>query len=161
MNSYDSCIDSVLLGGIKNAINLFTIKNMKFGVAVSEFDLSKVFEMEKVWFLKKEHLVKTQHFYDKHGGIALIITRFMPIVRTFAPFIAGVSGMRYKKFLMYNVIGGITWVSLFAFGGYAFGNFEIVKHNFTLVIYGILFISVLPAFIGFIKQKYFTKKIES
>ena len=128
---------------------------------IGKFVGPKVFEMEKIWFLKKEYLVKTQHFYDKHGGIALVITRFMPIVRTFAPFIAGVSGMSYKKFLMYNVIGGVTWVSLFAFGGYAFGNFEIVKHNFTLVIYGILFISVLPAFIGFIKQKYFTKKVES
>lgn len=121
----------------------------------------KVFEMEKIWFLKKEYLVKTQKFYDRHGGITIIITRFMPIIRTFAPFIAGVSQMSYKKFLSYNIIGGITWVTLFAFGGYAFGNIEIVKRNFSLVIYGILFISVLPAIIGFIKQKYFTKKIES
>ncbi len=121
----------------------------------------KVFEMEKIWFLKKEYLVKTQKFYDRHGGITIIITRFMPIIRTFAPFIAGVSEMSYKKFLSYNIVGGITWVTLFAFGGYAFGNIEIVKRNFSLVIYGILFISVLPAIIGFIKQKYFTKKLES
>jgi len=128
---------------------------------IGRFVGPKVFEMEKIWFLKKEYLVKTQAFYDKHGGITIIITRFMPIVRTFAPFIAGVSEMSYKKFLSYNIIGGITWVSLFAFGGYAFGNIDIVKNNFSMVIYGILFISVLPAIIGFIKQKYFTKKLES
>jgi membrane-associated protein len=128
---------------------------------IGKFVGPKVFEMEKIWFLKKEYLVRTQKFYERHGGITIIFTRFMPIIRTFAPFIAGVSGMSYKKFLSYNIIGGITWVTLFAFGGYAFGNIEIVKRNFSLVIYGILFISVLPAIIGFIKQKYFTKPIES
>jgi membrane-associated protein len=128
---------------------------------IGRFVGPKVFEMEKIWFLKKEYLLTTKKFYEKHGGITIIITRFMPIIRTFAPFIAGVSEMTYKQFFTYNIIGGITWVSLFTFGGYAFGNFGVVKRNFSLVIYGILVISVMPAVIGFIKQKYFTKGLES
>jgi membrane-associated protein len=147
----------VLYFGLCIAAIFGNIVNYQIGRLVGP----KVFEMEKIWFLKKEYLVKTQKFYDKHGGITIIITRFMPIIRTFAPFIAGVSEMSYKKFLTYNIIGGITWVSLFIFGGYAFGNIDLVKKNFSLVIYGILFISVLPAAIGFIKQKYFTKGLES
>jgi len=146
----------VLYFGLCIAAIIGNIVNYQIGRFVGP----KVFEMKKVWFLKQEYLVKTQKFYEKHGGLTIIITRFMPIIRTFAPFIAGVSQMSYKKFLTYNIIGGVTWVSLFTFGGYAFGNFEIVKRNFSLVIYGILFISILPAVIGFIKQKYFTKGAE-
>lgn len=147
----------VLYFGLCVAAILGNIVNYQIGRFVGP----KVFEMKKIWFLKKEYLVKTQKFYEKHGGITIIITRFMPIIRTFAPFIAGVSQMSYKKFLTYNIVGGVTWVSLFTFGGYAFGNIDVVKRNFSLVIYGILFISVLPAVIGFVKQKYFTKKLES
>ena len=146
----------VLYFGLCIAAIVGNIVNYEIGRFVGP----KVFEMKKIWFLKKEYLDKTQKFYDKYGGLTIIITRFMPIIRTFAPFIAGVSKMKYKKFLTYNIIGGVAWVSLFTFAGYLFGNMEVVKRNFSMVIYGILFISVMPAVIGFIKQKYFTKVID-
>ena len=96
-------------------------------------------------FLKKEHLLRTQGFYEKHGGKAIIIARFIPIIRTFAPFIAGVGAMNYSKFVMYNVLGAIAWVISFVVLGYLVGDNIYVKKNFTLVIFGIIFISILPA----------------
>ena len=96
-------------------------------------------------FLKKEHLLRTQGFYEKHGGKAIIIARFIPIIRTFAPFIAGVGAMNYSKFVMYNVLGAIAWVVSFVVLGYLVGDNIYVKKNFTLVIFGIIFISILPA----------------
>jgi membrane-associated protein len=104
----------------------------------------KVFARE-YRFLKKEHLLKTQDFYEKHGGKAIIIARFIPIIRTFAPFIAGVGAMNYSRFIVYNVIGAVAWVVSFVVLGYLVGDNVYVKKNFTLVIFGIIFISVLPA----------------
>jgi len=103
--------------------------------------------------LKKEHLLKTQHFYDKHGGKTIIYARFIPIIRTFAPFVAGIGNMKYGKFINYNIIGGVVWVSLFTMAGYLLGSNEWVKHNFTKIILGIIFVSVLPAIIEVIKSK--------
>jgi len=96
------------------------------------------------WFLKKEHLEKTQAFYDRHGGKTIVLARFMPIVRTFAPFVAGVGQMHYPTFLWFNVVGGILWVVLCTVAGYFFGNIEVVKKNFELVVIGIVLVSVLP-----------------
>ncbi len=98
----------------------------------------------KVWFLKQEHLVKTQLFYDKYGAKTIILARFVPIVRTFAPFVAGVGKMNYSQFLFYNVVGGIVWVVICTMFGYYFGSFEIIKKNFELVVLGIVAVSVLP-----------------
>jgi len=110
------------------------------------------------WFLRKKYLDQTHAFFERYGGKTIIIARFVPIVRTFAPFVAGVSSMTYAKFLSYNVIGGVMWVTACVFSGYFFGNIPIVKKNFTLVILAIIFISVLPTIIEFIRQKYFAKK---
>ena len=103
----------------------------------------KVFETEHR-LIKKEYLHKAQHFYDKYGGIAILLARFVPIVRTFAPFVAGVAKMDYKKFILYNVLGGLIWVSLFTFAGYLFGNLPFVKENFHYVVVGIIIVSVAP-----------------
>jgi len=106
----------------------------------------KVFSRE-YRFLKREHLDRTQLFYEKHGGKTIIIARFMPFVRTFAPFVAGIGSMKYSKFLLYNVVGAVAWVASFVILGYWVGENPIVKKNFTLVIFGIIFISVMPAII--------------
>ena len=104
-------------------------------------------------FLKKEYMDRTHAFYEKHGGKTIIIARFIPIIRTFAPFVAGVGEMTYGKFISYNVIGGVAWVALFTFGGYFFGNLTFVKENFSFVILAIIFISVLPGIIEFIRGR--------
>jgi membrane-associated protein len=103
--------------------------------------------------LKKEYLDRTHTFYEKYGGVTIIIARFIPIIRTFAPFVAGVGEMTYGKFISFNIIGGVAWVSLFTFGGYFFGNLSFVKENFSFVILAIIFISVLPAIIEFIRGR--------
>jgi len=104
-------------------------------------------------FLKKEHLLKTQGFYEKHGAKTIIFARFIPIIRTFAPFIAGVGTMKYSKFIAYNILGGFLWVALFVGAGYFFGNIPAVKKNFTLAIFAIIFISLVPPIIEVVKHK--------
>jgi membrane-associated protein len=99
-------------------------------------------------WVKKEYLDKTHRFYEKHGGKTIIIARFVPIVRTFAPFVAGVGEMSYRRFASFNVIGGVLWVLSFLLAGYFFGNIPVVRQNFGLVIIAIIIISVLPAIIA-------------
>jgi membrane-associated protein len=98
----------------------------------------------KVRFLRKDYLDRTHAFYEKHGGKTVILARFVPIIRTFAPFVAGVGAMSYPKFITYNVVGAVLWVGLFVPAGYFFGNIPAVRKNFTLVIFVIILISVLP-----------------
>lgn len=111
----------------------------------------KVFN-EKSRFFKRDHLLMTERFYEKHGGKTIIFARFMPIIRTFAPFVAGVGSMSYPRFLAYNVAGGIAWVLICTLAGYFFGNIPAVKENFTLVILGIIFVSILPGVIHYLKH---------
>lgn len=108
-------------------------------------------------FLKKEYLDRTHEFYEKHGGITVVITRFVPIIRTFAPFVAGVGSMTFLRFSIYNIAGGVLWVAIFIYGGFFFGNIPFVRNNFSIVTIAIILISVLPAIIEFIRQKYFIK----
>lgn len=104
----------------------------------------KVFRREKMRFVKEEYLEQARVFFEKYGGKTIIIARFIPIVRTFAPFLAGVGAMRYLKFLLYNIIGGILWITLFLSAGFFFGNMPAVRKNFTLVIFAIIILSILP-----------------
>jgi membrane-associated protein len=104
-------------------------------------------------FLKKEYLERTEAFYEKHGGKTIVLARFIPIIRTFAPFVAGVGKMSYWRFISYNVIGGIAWVSLFCLGGYFFGNLPVVKENFSIVVVTIIMISVLPMVFEVVKGR--------
>lgn len=113
----------------------------------------KVFR-ENVRFLNKKHLDQTQVFFAKHGGKTIILARFMPIVRTFAPFVAGVGRMHYGRFLTYNIVGGVVWVSLFLWGGYFFGNIPWVKHNFEYVILAIVGISFIPPIVHAIRERF-------
>src|SRR5690606_6842246 len=98
----------------------------------------------KVPFINPKHIARTQAFYDRHGGKTIILARFVPIVRTFAPFVAGIGKMNYRQFIAYNAIGGVAWVTICLFAGYWFGGYEVVKKNFELVVLGIIFVSVLP-----------------
>jgi membrane-associated protein len=125
--------------------------------AIGQYIGPRVFQ-EDVRFLKREYLDRTHEFYEKHGGKTIILARFVPIIRTFAPFVAGVGTMTYRKFLTYNVVGGIVWVSLFIFLGYFFGNIPAVKDNFTLVIMGIIFISILPPIVEYLRGRVIASK---
>ena len=113
----------------------------------------KVFHKEKVRFLNKEYLDRTHQFYEKYGGKTIIIARFIPIIRTFAPFVAGIGSMTYWRFISYNVIGGVAWILICTLAGYLFGNLPIVRENFSLVILAIIIISILPGVIEYMRHR--------
>lgn len=114
---------------------------------------TKLFTRENSRFLNKKHLRRTHQFYEKYGGKTIILARFIPIIRSFAPFVAGIGSMSYGRFLIYNVSGGIAWVVFFVLGGYFFGNIPLVRQNFSLVIAAIIILSILPGIIEFIRHR--------
>jgi len=120
---------------------------------IGNFAGPKVFSKEKSRLLNKEYLLRTHRFYEKYGGKTIVLARFIPIIRTFAPFVAGIGSMMYSRFIVYNITGGIAWVLIFVLGGYFFGNIPFVKKNFSLVIFAIIIISVLPAIIEFLRSR--------
>ena len=120
---------------------------------IGRFVGPKVFHRENVKLFKKEYLDKTHAFYEKHGGVTIIIARFMPIFRTFAPFVAGIGRMTYLHFLAYSVGGTLLWISSFVLAGYFFGTIPFVKNNFTVVILAVIFISLLPGIIAYAREK--------
>ncbi len=113
----------------------------------------KVFQSGSSRFWNRKHLDRTHRFYEKYGGKTIILARFIPIIRTFAPFVAGIGSMTYGRFITYNVFGGVAWILLFTMGGYFFGTIPIVRDNFSLVIVAIIVISVLPAVVEFVRQR--------
>ena len=119
--------------------------------AIGRFLGTRVYE-KNYRLIKRKYLDETHAFYEKHGGKTLVIARFMPIIRTFAPFVAGVGTMKYRRFLMFCIIGNLLWVNIFSFAGYYFGNIPVVKNNFSLVVFGIIFISFVPPIYAFVKQ---------
>jgi len=113
----------------------------------------KIVDNPKITFINQEHIDKTEQFYKKYGGKTIILARFVPIVRTFAPFVAGVGSMDYGKFIAYNVAGGVIWVTLFTFAGYFFGNLEFIQKNFHYAIFAIIFLSLIPMAYEYIQSR--------
>ncbi len=147
-----AAIDSLNIFLLFIILSLAAILGDTVNYWVGYFIGEKTFKKE-TRFIKKEYLNRTQNFYEKHGGKTIVIARFIPIIRTFAPFIAGVGRMNYKRFLSYNVFGGVLWVALFVFSGYWFGNIPAVKDNFGFAILAIIAISLLPLIIEIMKSR--------
>ena len=114
---------------------------------------SKIFDKEDVKYINKEYLKKAHSFYERHGSMTIVLGRFIPIIRTFVPFVAGIGEMNYPKFITYNMLGGFMWVILFLGGGYFFGGLPFIKQHFSIVVIAIIIISVIPAILTFIKEK--------
>lgn len=127
--------------------------------AIGHYLGPKVFHYERSRFFNPDHLRKTHEFYEKYGGKTIIIARFVPIVRTFAPFVAGIGAMSYLRFLAYNVIGGVLWVAVCLFSGFFFGNLPFVKKNFSLVILVIIVLSVLPPIVEYLRHRGEAKRV--
>jgi len=121
---------------------------------VGRFIGPKVFSGKESRLLNRGHLEKTHRFYEKHGGKAILLARFLPIIRTFAPFVAGVGSMDYRRFLAFSIAGGMAWVGSLALSGYFFGNIPVIKQNLTLVILAIIVISLLPGAIGYLRHRF-------
>lgn len=120
---------------------------------IGHFLGKKIVDNPHIKFINQEHIDKTEQFYKKHGAKTIILARFVPIVRTFAPFVAGVGSMHYSTFITYNVVGGVLWVSLFTLLGYFFGNMPFIKHNFHYAVFAIIGLSIIPMIYEFIQAK--------
>ncbi|MGR3811944.1 VTT domain-containing protein [Jiulongibacter sp. NS-SX5] len=128
--------------------------NYFVGKKFSAFIKSK----DKILFLKREYITQTEEFYEKHGGKAVILARFMPIIRTIAPFVAGAGSMKYSKYITYCILGAVLWVTSITLLGFFLGNNDFVKDNFEKVVLGIVFVSIAPMIIGVIRAKFFPSK---
>ena len=117
----------------------------------------KVFTKKNVRFMNREHLERAHRFYEKHGGKTIVLARFIPIIRTFAPFVAGIGAMNYRRFIVYNILGAVAWVAVFLTGGYLFGNIPVVRDNFALVMIAIIAISFAPLVFELIRRRMKTR----
>ena len=121
--------------------------------AIGRYLGPRVFRFDDSRFFKRAYVERTHAFFERHGGKAIILARFVPIVRTYAPFVAGIGAMRYRHFLMFNVAGAVLWVALLAYAGFFFGNLPLVRNNLTVVILGIVVLSIMPAVVEFWRTK--------
>ncbi|HZR01685.1 MAG TPA: DedA family protein [Burkholderiales bacterium] len=121
--------------------------------AIGHYLGPKVFRFDDSWFFKKAYIERTHQFFERHGGKTIVIARFLPIVRTYAPFVAGIGRMNYSRFLMFNVGGAAIWVGLLVYAGYFFGNLPIIKNNLSLVIAGIIVLSLMPGIVELVRNK--------
>jgi membrane-associated protein len=143
-----TCVLLIIAAVVGDAVNY----------AIGYYVGPKVFASEDSRLLNKKHLMQAHEFYETYGGVTIIVARFMPIIRTFAPFVAGIGRMTYHRFALYNVTGGVAWVLLFLLGGWWFGGREVVQKNFKLVILAIIVISVLPALVEFLRNRFLRKE---
>lgn len=139
--------------GISSMIILAAILGNMLNYQIGRFIGPKVFERESSRFFKQEYLLRTHAFFEKHGGKTIVLARFIPIIRTFAPFVAGIGEMEYQRFTLYNIVGSVSWVLACLAAGYLFGNIPIVEQNFTLIIVAIIVISLIPAIVISLRQK--------
>ncbi|MEN6464070.1 MAG: DedA family protein [Syntrophaceae bacterium] len=149
-----AALGSLQIEIVTPALALAAIAGDSSNYWIGYFTGPKVFQREKSRLFNREYLDRTHRFYEKHGRKTIIFARFLPIIRTFAPFVAGIGRMHYFRFVTYSIAGNIAWMCTFIFGGYFFGNIPIVKENFTLVIMAIIIISVMPGLIGFLNQRF-------
>ncbi len=148
-----AALGSLSLWGILALLILAAIAGDTVNYWIGHFFGRKIVDNPKITFINQEHIDKTEQFYKKYGGKTIILARFVPIVRTFAPFVAGVGSMEYGKFITYNVVGGVIWVTLFTLAGYFFGNLEFIQKNFHYAIFAIIFLSIIPMVYEYIQHK--------
>jgi membrane-associated protein len=134
-------------------LTLAAIAGNQVNYAIGRYLGPRIFKSGGVRFLKPEYMERTHQFFERHGGKTIIITRFVPIVRTYAPFVAGLGAMEPGRFAVYNVAGGVLWIVSLTLAGYFFGNIPIVKNNLTLVIFGIIFLSILPGIVEYLRHR--------
>jgi membrane-associated protein len=148
-----AALDSINIMWLYIVIAAAAILGDSANYAIGKYFGTMILKRQGAWFLKKEHIDRTHRFYEKYGAKTIVLARFVPIIRTFAPFIAGVGEMTYLRFFSYNVVGGLLWVSLCIFSGYFFGNIPFIKDNFSITILAIILISILPIVIEVIRAK--------
>ncbi len=148
-----AAIGSLNVGLLSITLLIAAVLGDGINYAVGNLFGQRILKEKKVPFVKKKYLDRTHDFYERYGGKTIVIARFVPIVRTFAPFVAGIGAMNYARFLTFNIVGAVLWISIFIFGGYFFGNLPFAKQNFSFVILAIILISVAPIAYELLKKK--------
>lgn len=153
-----AAIGSIQIAPVYLVFCIAAIAGDTVNYSIGHFLKDKVAAHENIRFIKREYIERTETFFKKHGAGTIILARFIPIIRTFAPFVAGVGTMPYRKFILFNATGGILWVTIALFSGYFFGNIPFIKKNFSMVILGIVAVSLIPVIVSLIKGKMTAKK---
>lgn len=148
------------IGLLAVVVTVAAVSGNMLNYQIGKFVGPRIFDKEGTRFFNRDQLIKTKGFYESHGGKTIIISRFLPVLRTFVPFVAGIGRMKYGRFLFYNLVGGILWVALFFMSGYYFGNTPIVENNLSFIIMGIIVVTLVPAFITLVYKSRPSRKVE-